>query len=128
MLKSNLCDKLRTNLCGSFLCCFLSSWVLFPCLYLDNNYSISFFILFPTFIGLYDKFNFMLKILINIVRSIKITIKSFRITIILFCIIIMTWLNCYNCVDAKDTVFFWFRFLFFLNYFQLLFLLITLEA
>ena len=38
LLKSNLCDKLRTNLCGSF--------ILFPCLCLNNNCSTLFFILF----------------------------------------------------------------------------------
>ena len=38
-LKSNLCDKLRTNLCGPFV-------LLCSCYYFDNNCSILFFILF----------------------------------------------------------------------------------
>ena len=45
VFRFNLCEKLWINLCGSFVVCFPCSWTSFPCLYLDNNSIILFFII-----------------------------------------------------------------------------------
>ena len=44
-LPSFTCDKLRANCMVHSFCYVLWSWILFPCWYLDNNFSILFFIL-----------------------------------------------------------------------------------
>ena len=43
--KSNLCGKLRKIYAFHSFCCFLYSWILFPCLYLASNCSVSLLIL-----------------------------------------------------------------------------------
>ena len=87
----------------------------------------------------YDLTNFMLQILVNIFRQIKMKIKSFgfyyyNLPSMYTPIIIMTWLKfCkmflwFYYADTKDIVFIWFFLLVCLNNFQLLFGLIILKA
>ena len=131
MKKTCLFELLNSNF--SFWC-FLCSWILFPCFYLDNNYSVLFLILLPA----NDSLPFMInsiscsKFSSTILGESKLKWKvlgSF-ITIIFSSIAILTWLICckpfwwfYNA-HAKDTVFAWFNFLVSMNSFQLCFVLI----
>ena len=46
LIKSNPCNKLRTNVCGSLVLLLSVFMNIFPCLYLDNNWLISFCIAF----------------------------------------------------------------------------------
>ena len=118
--------------------CFPCSWILFPCLYFNNNYSIRVFILFSA----KDSLVFMINPIPNFKCSstffdqskLKQKVFGSLITVIFFSINIMTWLTCWNLfwwfyyADVKDTAFAWFRFIICLNCFQLLFVPKILEV
>ena len=82
-LKSNLYDKFRTNLCGSFILLFsVFMNIVFMLGYVWAIIVQSRFLFYSQLKihCFYDKFNFMLTILINIFRHIKIEIKCFGIS------------------------------------------------
>ena len=117
--------------------CFLCSRMPVPCLYLNNNYPISFFVFCSVKILLFcDMISFILQILVNAFRQIKMKMKSFGsfLSSMSTTIIIMTWLNCckllwwFYFVDTKDIVFVQFCFLVYMNYLQLSFKLIMLKT
>ena len=96
--------------------------------------------MFAKLIAFYIKSNFMVQILVNIFKQIKIKIRSLDTVItsiwssIYTLIILMALLNCskffwwFYYADTKDIVFGWFCFFFCLNYFQLLFALVKAEV
>ena len=136
--KSNLCDKLSTSLCGSFVLLFSVFMKFFPCFYLNNNCSILFFIKFSA----KDSLLFMMNSISCLKFSsaslgrwnLKQNVLESLITIIFSSMIIMTRLNCCKLFrwfyydDTKDIVFVLFHFLICMNCFQLSFELIILEV
>ena len=131
----------KKKLCSSFVLIFTCFWILLQCLYFYNNCSILLFLFcsqvkYSLFFTFYDKFNFMLQILINILGEWKIKIKSYGISThnhILFyyyndlikLFSFFFWWFYFS--DTKNALFAWFNFLICLNYFLLLFMLIILE-
>ena len=122
----NLCDKLKTNFCGSLALLCLCSWISFPCFYLDNSCIISFLIVCSAKSSFFDRISFKLLSTSLGKTTWKFLLSVFiRISLCLMyiSIVVMTALNCckvfwwFYCVDKVNTLFVWFLFLVFLNYF-----------
>ena len=135
-VKSNLFDKLRTNLCSSFVLLFSVFYeYCFHTYILTIMVESRFLFYFKRKIPYFFYYKCMFQILINIFWPIKIKTKSFGslIAIIFSSMIIMTRLNCcklfwwFYYADTKY-IFVWFHSLICMNCFQLLFVLIILEV
>ena len=99
--------------------CFLCSWISFPCLYLDNNFLISFFIVYSAKSSLCLMISFTKLLSASLGPSKRkvfdsvVTMSS--IYAMYASIITITWLNCcelfwwFYYVDKIDAVYVWFR-------------------
>ena len=128
-----------------WLCCFWCTWILLPCLYLNNNWEILFVIICCAKKSFYYT-TLVLRIILfkgasdisSLRKSKWINFGSVITTSLLYLmftpIVVLTWLNCckvfwwFYYANTKDIVLVWFHFLVCINYFQLLFALIILEV